>query len=121
MTPIQEPQSNIYYEHRVTLGKIDRPEHSRVYEGEVPMSSQEQDQVHALLGDGNASVTVRRDIGEMSYGNGGRCSVSITIRCNQDTETIKRASHWASYLAESVVYEEHPKMKAQVAALGINP
>lgn len=85
------------------------------------MSAAEQDQVKALLGDGKATVNVHRGLGEMSYGNGGNCAVSITITCDQNQEAIKAASGWASYFAESICDEELAKTRAQIQRLGITP
>ena len=119
MEHIQE-QTKVFFERRITTNKEDRDEFSLVYEGEVPMSQQEADQLKLLLGDGNASVTMGREVGEMSYGNGGKCYARVTIRCDLSQDAVRAAQGWASYLAESIITEEHAKMKAQIALLGIN-
>jgi len=85
------------------------------------MSAAEQDQVKALLGDGKATVSIRRGLGEMSFGNGGNCSATVTITCDQSQLAIKAAQDWASYFAESTLDEEAAKMRAQVTRLGIAP
>ena len=121
MTQYRGPQVRIHYETRVTLDKLDRPELSGVFEGELPMSAEEQDQLKALLGDGNASVSIRRTLGEMTYGNGGNCSATVTVTCDQSQEAVKAALGWASYFAEQVVEEEIAKVREQVVRLGISP
>ena len=84
------------------------------------MSAEEQNQIGALLGDGKASVSIRRTLGEMTYGNGGNCSATVTITCDQNPEAIKAAQNWASYFAETVLEEEITKVRAQVQRLGIS-
>lgn len=121
MTEIRGPQTHVHFETRITIDKQDMPDLSGVYEGEIPMSAAEQDQVKALLGDGKASVNIRRGLGEMSYGNGGNCAVSITITCDQSQEAIKAAAGWASYFAESICDEELVKARTQIQRLGIVP
>lgn len=120
MITVRGPQTYILFEKRVTINKIDLQEQSEVYEGEVIMSAAEQDQIKSLLGDGKATVSVRRGIGEMSFGNGGNCSATVTITCDQSQPAIKAAQDWASYFAETAVDEEAAKMRAQVARLGIS-
>ena len=83
------------------------------------MSDQENDQLKTLLGDGHASVTMSREIGEMDYGNGGKCFASVTIKCDQSTPAIEAAQGWAAYFAAKVINTQHAEMKAQVQALGI--
>lgn len=115
------PQTHVHFETRTVINKIDRLDLSGVYEGEIPMSEEEKTGVAALLGDGNAAVNIRRSLGEMSYGNGGSCAVSITIACNQDEDAIKAAAGWASYFAELIIEEELAKTRTQVQRLGIKP
>jgi hypothetical protein len=119
MTEHRFPQTKLKYEHRITINKEDVPEYSAVFEGEVPMSDQEKDALQQILGDGNASVTVSREVSEMNYGNGGKCFASVTIRCHQDQQAIQAAQSWAAHFAESFINSQHPQMKAQVQALGI--
>lgn len=85
------------------------------------MSQEEGNKLEALLGNGKSSVNIRRTLGEMSYGNGASCAVSITITCDQNPEAIKAAADWASYFAESIAGEELTKARAQVQSLGIKP
>lgn len=85
------------------------------------MSAAEQDQMKALLGDGKATVSIRRSLGEMTYGNGGNCSATVSVTCDQSQEAVKAALGWASYFAGQVVEEELAKTREQVQRLGINP
>ena len=119
MLEVREPQTKLFFEQRVTLDKTDRPEYSAIYEGEIPMSEQEQEALKSLLGDGGASVTVSREIGEMSYGNGGKCFASVTIKCDLSQAGIEAAQGWAAHFASKFVETQHGEMKAQVQRLGI--
>lgn len=61
-----------------------------------------------LVGDGLAEVERLRSAGySMGYGNvriHGHCKVKLT--CNQDAETIKRASDIASYIVDDTIFQE---------------
>jgi len=121
VTQVRGPQVRIHYETRIKIGKIDRPELSGVFEGELPMSDTEQDAMKALIGDGNGSVSIRRSLGEMAFGNGGNCSATVTITCDQSQAAVEAAAGWASYFAGQVAEEELAKVREQVLRLGITP
>lgn len=120
MTQHRGPQVRIHYETRVKIDKLDRLDLSGVFEGELPMSAEEQDQLKALMGDGKASASIRRTLGEMVFGNGGNCSATVTVTCDQSQEAVKAALWWASYFAGQVVEEELAKVREQVGRLGIS-
>jgi len=74
-----------------------------------------------LLGDEHGHVSIRRTLGEMSYGNGGSCAVTVSVTCDQSQEAVKAAAGWASYFAEQIAEAELAKARAQVLRLGITP
>ena len=103
------PQATVRFERRVVIDKIDRPEHSLVFEGELPMSQQEADQIKALLGDGKASVSISKGIGDLNYGSGGNVRVTVTLTCDQSVAGVEGAKAWASHLTANILNEEHPR------------
>jgi len=72
--------------------------------------------VDVLLGDGNANVTrsrgVRHALPYSEFAVDGLCSVSV--RCNQDEETILAASAACIRLAEQVMQADDQRMRVLV-------
>jgi hypothetical protein len=90
-----------------------------VLEQEVPMGQQEKDAYAQLVGDGNASITVSREVGEQSYGNGGKVFVSVTLSCHQDKAYIDSAIGFAKNLADFHVEQHYYELKDKLVKLGI--
>lgn len=90
-----------------------------VFEGEVPMSQQQQDSYKQLIGDGKASVTASKELSESDYGNGGKVFVSVTLTVDQSQPYIESAIGWAKQLADQKAWEAHAEMKNQLLQRGI--
>ena len=90
-----------------------------VFEGEARMSQEQQDYYKQLIGDGQASVTVSRELSEGDFGNGGKTFVSITLTCDQSGPFLTTATEYAKSLAESKCWEYHGMLKQQLLAKGI--
>lgn len=89
-----------------------------VYEGEVPeeiMAFAEQ-----VIGNGAARVAVTNDVSMKDYGNGVSCSVTISLSCNQDDQTLDTVvgalGNWTKEYAKqqfNQAYEEFKTLYAQ--------
>ena len=66
-----------------TIGKI-----VKLHDGEIQMTMMEK-----LMGNGNATVTVSHTFSNKHFGNGVDTFVSISIKCNQDDNTIKTTAN----------------------------
>lgn len=83
------------------------------------MSNEQQDAYKQIIGDGQAKVTVSKELSEADYGNGGKVFVSVTLTCDQSTTGITTGISWAKYLADQKAWEAHAEMKAQLHEKGI--
>lgn len=83
------------------------------------MADQQQADLKVLLGDGNAKVTVSREISENDYGNGGKTFCSVTLTCDQSIQVIDAAQKWADHFASKYCSEQHIQMKKDLASKGI--
>jgi hypothetical protein len=88
-------------------------------EDEVPMSVEQQDAYKQIIGDGQAKVTVSKELSEADYGNGGKVFVSVTLTCDQSATGLTSGLTWAKWLADNKVWEAHAEMKAQLLQKGI--
>ena len=114
---VDEPSTRLVINIRYTkdYAQVDHD----VYEGEVRMTQEQQDQYAWALGDGNASVTVGRELSESDYGNGGKVFVSVTLKCGQNSTQIEYALQLAKKLSELRAWEAHQEMKNQLVERGI--
>lgn len=90
-----------------------------LYEGDAPMSQEQQDQYKAIIGDGLAKVTIGRDLGEKDFGSGGGVIVNITLTCDQSQGMINHAIALAHQLADSACWHYHQQLKNQLLQAGI--
>ena len=59
-----------------------------------------------LLGDGQARVSISKELSTKDFGSGFGAHVSISLACNQDDDTIEKAAEKAGALAMELL-EEH--------------
>lgn len=114
---IDQPHTKLTVHAKVDEMGITK-EHS-VYEGEVPMSKQQQDTYKALIGDGQAKVSVGRDIAEKDYGNGGGVFVNVTLTCDQSQAALNQAIQFAYQLADGAVWHYQSQVKQELLNRGI--
>ncbi len=90
------------------------------YTGETPKEI--MDRFKALIGDGNATVTVGTDMGLKNYGRGVSVMVSVSLACNQDEQTINAAVELAAsagrYYAHKFQSEGESELRAKLEAQG---
>lgn len=92
---------------------------NEILEGEAPMSQEQQDYYKGVIGDGQAKVTVGRDMSEMDYGSGGKVFVSISLSCDQSSAGITQAVGLASQMADYFVEQHYLQMKARCQSIGL--
>lgn len=90
------------------------------FEGEIEMSQQQQDFYKSLIGDGMARITVSKELSEMSFGNGGKTMVSISLTCDQSGAAVNGAAVLADQLAVYYLSQHFDQMRGIVAQKGIN-
>jgi len=95
-----------------------RKEEPEVYEGEI-MSQEAVPQVASLVGDANANVTASSSLSFKDFGNGGEVFVSISLKCNQDENSINWAQYLAKNLAFSYAEQNFVELKERLLKLGI--
>jgi hypothetical protein len=87
-------------------------------EGEVPVEV--ENYAKSVIGDGQARVAVSADMSVKDFGNGCSASVTLSISCNQDDQTINHVvqalGNWTKAYARQQFLEvdkEYQQMKAQ--------
>ena len=103
----------------ITIRGEDKDSPSLVYEGDLEMSTQEQDVLKQLIGDGRAKVTASREMSHKDYGNGGSVFVSVTLTCDQSQTTIDAAASWAGHFAEKNAVTQHSQLQQTLTQLGV--
>lgn len=88
-------------------------------EGEVPMSQAQQDAYKGIIGDGNAKVTLSRELSESSFGNGGKVFVSVTLTCDQSQQGLSAAVSLAQSCADHFIWQHHAELRNQLVSRGI--
>lgn len=89
------------------------------YEGDIEMSAQQKNDLKALIGDGQAKVTVSREYSDKNYGNGGSVFVAVTLTCDQSPEGVEAAIGWANYFADKNAGEQVGTLEGRFQQLGI--
>lgn len=117
MTEIRLPQTHMLVTRRADKNKTEVL--YEVLETEVPMSSQQQDSYSQIVGDGNAKITISREVSESSYGSGGKVFVAITLTCHQAQAHIDTAVTMAKQLADYYAEQHWHELKAKLVQLGI--
>jgi hypothetical protein len=90
-----------------------------VLEMEVPMTAQQQDAYGQIVGDGNAKVTISREVSENNYGSGGKVFVAISLTCHQGQEYINTAVTMAKQLADYYAELHWNELKGKLVQMGI--
>lgn len=87
-----------------------------INEGEVPVEI--ENYAKSVVGDGLARVAVSADMSVKDFGNGCSASVTISLSCNQDDQTINHVvgtlGNWAKVYAKQQFLEvdkEYQQMK----------
>lgn len=75
------------------------------------------DDIKALVGDGQARVTVSADFGIKDYGTGASAMASVSLTCNQDTASIERAARLAGDMARDIAQEQRQRAENELQAL----
>jgi hypothetical protein len=75
------------------------------------------DEIKALIGDGNAKVTVGADFGISDYGTGAKASAFVTLTCGQDTASIERAASIAGDLARDIAQEQRQRAENELQTI----
>jgi hypothetical protein len=89
----------------------------KVWEGEVSMSEAEKDVYKGIIGDGNASVTVGRELSELDFGNGGKAFLSITLTCDQSSDGISHAAAMAHHLVGHFLNQHFSDLRDRCVAM----
>ena len=119
MIESREPQATLTVHLRANSSKDVSVLHE-VYEGEVKnMTQEQQDSLKQLLGDGQARVTVSREISAQDYGRGGKVFVSVSLACDQSTVGVTMATRWAGSMVDAFVLEQHGELQQRLVGLGI--
>ncbi len=84
------------------------------------MSTPQQDYYKSLVGDGLAKVTVSKELSEMSYGNGGKVMVSVSLTCDQSQAGVNGAAGLADQLAVYYLSQHFDQMRGIVSQKGIS-
>jgi len=92
---------------------------NEVLDGEVPMSQQQADQYKGIIGDGQASVTVSRNLSQKDYGNGGDVFVSVALTCDQSQAGIQEAARLGAYLADHIIGQHFSELQQKCYSLGL--
>lgn len=90
-----------------------------VFEGDAPMSQEQQDKYAAVIGNGLAKVNVGRDLGEKDFGSGGGVIVNISLTCDQSEVALNQAISLAHQLADQACWYYHQQLKQQLLQAGI--
>lgn len=64
------------------------------------------DEIKALIGDANARISVSADFGIKDYGTGASAMCTVSLTCNQDTQTMERTAQIAGELARGYAQEQ---------------
>ncbi len=83
------------------------------------MTQQQQDVYKSLIGDGQARVSVGREMSESDYGSGGKAFVSVSLACDQSANGISGAINLASQVADFFVTEHHKQVKQRCIEMGL--
>lgn len=75
-----------------------KKEEHYLYSGEVP--KEVMDAYQQLIGDGKARVAVSADFAVKDFGTGAGASVTVSLSCNQDQQTINAAINLAAQTAQ---------------------
>jgi predicted flap endonuclease-1-like 5' DNA nuclease len=75
------------------------------------------DEIKALIGDGQARVTVSADFGIKDYGTGASAMASVSLTCNQDTASVERAARLAGDMARDIAQEQRQRAENELQAL----
>lgn len=108
------------------------PDEAFIYEGELPVSQNHQypaaqaqqpappqDPLKSILGDGQAAVTVSKDISHKDYGQGGSVFVSVRLTCDQSVPIIEYAVKHATYFVDKNLEEQYAQLQIQLSRLGV--
>lgn len=86
------------------------------YEGEVPKEMADYSQ--QVMGNGQARVAMTADMSFKDYGNGVSVSVTLSLSCNQDDQTINQVvgmlGTWSREYCKqqlAIAQDEYAKMK----------
>ncbi len=93
--------------------RVETPNDSLIFEGEVPVADQQSLQLHTILGNKEAKVSVGRDMASKHFGDGGGVFVSVTLTCDQNDAAIDYAVRCAGIIAQKHCheqFEEHKKL-----------
>jgi hypothetical protein len=91
----------------------------QVYEGDAVMNQVQQDYYKDIVGDGQARVTVGRDLAEKDYGNGGGVFVNVSLACDQSQAAISQAIQLAYQVADGAVWHYQQQVKQELINRGI--
>lgn len=86
-----------------------------LYEGEVPKEL--MDAYQELIGDGKARVAVSAGVGIKDFGTGADASVTVSLTCNQDQQTINKAIGLAAQTAQQAAAYYQSQGAAQAKQL----
>lgn len=117
MAEISLPHSKLLVTRRADKNKVEVL--YEVLETEVPMSAAQQDAYGQIVGDGNAKITVSREVSEGSYGSGGKVFVAITLTCHQGQQYIDAAVNMAKQLADFYAEQHWNELKQKLVQMGI--
>lgn len=95
------------------------PNGSEISEGDAPMTEIQQDYYKNVIGDGQARVTIGRDMSEMDYGSGGKVFISVSLACDQSAAGIQAAAGLGAQMADYFVSQHYQEMKQRCLQLGL--
>lgn len=75
------------------------------------------DEIQQIIGNGLARVTVSADFGIKDFGTGASAMCSVSLTCNQDTQTIERAAKIAGDLARDLAQEQRQNAENELQGI----
>ena len=108
------PQVSAFMEISIDEYHPDGHVERKTYNGNIP--EELMDQFADLVGNGLARISVGADIAQKDYGNGTGGSVTVTVTCNQDGETMARATALAQSCARTWCKQHQEQMQAEFDA-----
>jgi len=63
------------------------------------------DDIKALVGDGQAKVSISMGLSDKDYGSGFDVHVSVSLTCDQDAEVIGLAYESATEVVEGLIFD----------------
>jgi hypothetical protein len=115
MTEINSPHTRLVVRRQVTKDNADVLYETQ--DSEVPMSEEQKDAYHQVIGDANAKVTYSREVKIGKYGTMCGAFASVSLTCHQSEAHINYALGLAKTLVETRLESDLPELEAKAVQL----